>query len=151
MLRSVSVPGRLLAVAVVALVALGVASCARTLPEQDLRIVSATPQEKLTAEILWKDYHADRAAADRQHHGKVMLVTGTVTGFERTGAKFVMFGQGEAAESAVPATATGVQANLLTDTADGILASVQLREKMMLKCYCEGLSGNVILKSCTKP
>jgi hypothetical protein len=127
-------------------IALLAAGCARTLPDQDLRITEATPHIKLSADILWKDYQSDRQAADSKYHGKAVLVTGVVTGIEKPSlvAPVVMFGQ-------VDGKAPGVQANLLTDTAAQVLAGLEPKQRITLKCFCDGLSTNVILKSCTKP
>jgi len=118
----------------------------RTLPDQDLRITEAVPQIKLSADLLWKDYQSNRAAADRQYHGKAVLVTGTVTGIEKSTPElqYVMFGQTQG-------QAPGVQANLLTDTAAQVIAAAEPKQRLTLKCFCEGLSTNVILKSCVKP
>jgi hypothetical protein len=44
-----------------------------------------------------------------------------------------------------------VQANLLTDTADQVLAGLEPKQRITLKCFCDGLSTNLVLKSCTKP
>jgi hypothetical protein len=119
--------------------------CAKTLPDQDLRITAATPHIKLSADILWKDYQSDRGAADRKYHGQAVLVSGVVTGIEKsTPAAFVMFGQ---ADGKPP----GVQALLLSDTADQVLTGLEPKQRVTLKCFCDGLSTNVILKSCTKP
>jgi hypothetical protein len=120
--------------------------CAKTLPDQDLRITQATPQIKVSADILWKDYQSDRTSADRQYHGKALLVTGVITGIEKSSpvSRFVMFGQ---ANGQPP----GVQANLLADTADQVLAGLETKQRITLKCFCDGLSTNLILKSCTRP
>jgi len=122
------------------------ASCARTLPDQDRRITQTTPQVKLSADILWKDYAADRVNADRQYHGKALLVTGVVTSIEKPSAElqYVMFGQTQG-------KAPGIQANLLVDTANDVMTGVQPGQRITLKCFCEGLSTNVLLKSCVKP
>jgi len=127
-------------------VILAMTGCAKTLPDQDLRITEATPQIKVSADILWKDYQSDRNAAGRQYHGKAVLVTGVVTGIEKSSpvSRFVMFGQ---ANGQPP----GVQANLLADTADQVLAGLESKQRITLKCFCDGLSANLILKSCTKP
>lgn len=108
--------------------------------------MQAVPQIKLSADILWKDYQSDRTAADRQYHGKAVLVTGVVTGIDKTApeSSFVMFGQ-------IPGQPVGVQARLLTDTAADVLKGVEPRQRVTLKCFCDGLSTNVILKSCVKP
>src|SRR5262249_13369104 len=38
-------------------------ACAQHLPDQDLRILEASPAAKLTPEDLWRDFQANRAAA----------------------------------------------------------------------------------------
>jgi hypothetical protein len=121
------------------------AACMDRLPDQDLRILSATPVARLSADILWQEYQADRDAADRNYWGKPIVVTGTVTA---TGAAdvptdgYVLFGQDET---------FGVRANLLEDQAVAIMAEVAPDRRLTLKCFCEGLSGHVVLKSCVKP
>jgi len=123
-------------------VVLAGAACADTLPEQDRRITQATPFEKLSADVLWKDYQADKNAANRRYFGKAVDVTGKVTSVESSAPKRVMFEQVEA---------VAVEARLLDDQADAILAAAVVGERVTLRCYCAGLSGNVILTSCIKP
>jgi hypothetical protein len=121
------------------------AACMDRLPDQDLRILSATPVARLSADILWTEYAADSTAADRAYWSKPIVVTGTVTS---TGAadvptdEYVLFGQTET---------FGVRANLLEEQAEAILAEASPGERLTLKCFCEGLSGHVMLKSCVKP
>jgi hypothetical protein len=121
------------------------AACMDRLPDQDLRILAATPVARLSADILWQEYQADSAAADRAYWGKAIVVTGTVT---HTGDanvptdRFVLFGQNET---------FGVRANLLDDHAEAILAEATADRRFTLKCFCDGLSGHVVLKSCVKP
>ncbi len=45
----------------------------------------------------------------------------------------------------------GVRANLLDEQAAGILAKTKEDPRVTLKCYCEGLDGNLVLKSCVRP
>jgi hypothetical protein len=122
--------------------ALLIAACADTLPDQDRRITEARPAAKLSVDFLWKDYQADRAAADRKYWGKAVDISGKVTGVETTAPRRVMF------EVQAP---LGVEARLLDDHAAEILASVNMGERTTLRCFCAGLSGNVILTSCIRP
>ena len=134
-------------VALPALVAgfIAIVACTDHLPEQDLRILSAAPVARLSADILWQEYQGDRDAADRAYWGKPVVITGTVTA---TGSAdvptdaYVLFGQTET---------FGVRANLLDEQAAEILADAGPGARLTLKCFCEGLSGHVILKSCVKP
>ena len=44
----------------------------------------------------------------------------------------------------------GVRANLLDEQAAEILAKTKEDPRVTLKCYCEGINGNLILKSCVR-
>jgi hypothetical protein len=119
-------------------------SCVDRLPDQDLRILAATPAARLSADILWKDYTTDAAKANREYFGEAIVVTGNVTAFGTNAPteRFVLFGQ---------TNDYGVRANLLEEQAAAILERAQKEPKMTLKCFCEGLNGHVILKSCVLP
>lgn len=119
------------------------AACSGPLPDQDRRIVAAAPDAKLSADLLVKDFAADSRAASRRYHGRTMLVTGVVTATSsETGHAFVRFGaKGE----------PGIEARLLDDEAAQVLAVATPGERVTLKCFCEGLDRDVILKSCVKP
>lgn len=119
-----------------------VAACADRLPDQDRRITETRPTAKLSVDYLWKDYQTDRAAADRKYWGKAVDISGKVTSVETTAPRRVMF------ELQAP---LGVEARLLDDHADEILASVTVGERATLRCFCAGLSGNVVLTSCIRP
>ncbi|MCC7043346.1 MAG: hypothetical protein IT183_05765 [Acidobacteria bacterium] len=128
--------------ALVAAAAFGVAAgCTDRLPDQDLRIIETAPVERLSAALLWQDFQTVREQAERNYNGKAIVVTGDVTraGTEETGETYVYFAQTEAA---------GVYAGLLAEQAATILAGVQDNPRVRLKCFCEGFSTNVVLKSC---
>jgi hypothetical protein len=123
--------------------AIAAAGCADTLPDQDLRITVAVPVAKLPAEDLWKEYQADSEAADAAYWGKAIEVSGTVTHLDAEPAeRYILLGQSDQ---------FGVRANLLDDTADEILAATKEGDRLRLKCFCAGLDGHVILKSCVRP
>ena len=126
----------------VAVVALFVSSCADTLPEQDRRITEAHPSEKISVDFLWKEYQADAKAADRKYWGKAIDVTGKVTSVESSAPQRVMF---------LLQAEHGIEARLLDDQSPTIIQSTVVGERTTLRCFCAGLSGNVILKSCIKP
>jgi MarR-like DNA-binding transcriptional regulator SgrR of sgrS sRNA len=69
-------------------------------------------------------------------------VTGKVTSVESSAPQRVMF------ELQAP---NGIEARLLDDQAAAIVEAAVVSERITLRCYCAGLSGNVILKSCIKP
>jgi hypothetical protein len=128
--------------ALVVTAAIGVtAGCTDRLPDQDLRIIEAAPVERLSAALLWQDFQTSREQAERNYNGKAIVVIGDVTraGTEETGETYVYFAQTDTA---------GVYAVLLAEQAKAILAGVQDNSRVRLKCFCEGLSTNVVLKSC---
>ena len=134
-----------LAAAVVAsVVTSGLLGCVDRLPDQDLRVVGAVPVAKMSADILWKEYQQDQRQANRSYWGKVIEVTGTVTkvGDDVRTDRYLLFGQTDG---------FGVRANLLDEGATQILTDARANPRLTLKCFCDGLSGNVVLKSCVKP
>lgn len=116
-------------------------ACADRLPEQDLRIFNAVPAERVSAAVLWDDFQQNPGQAARTCHGRAVIVTGIVTqaGTGEPGDRYVYFARTESA---------GVRAFLLDEAADAILASVRESPRVVLKCFCEGLSTDVVLKSC---
>ena len=126
----------------VAVLGLLVSACANTLPDQDRRITEAHPAEKISVDFLWKEYQADAKAADRKYWGKAIDVTGKVTSAESSAPQRVMF---------LLQSEHGIEARLLDDQAAAIIQSAVVGERTTLRCFCAGLSGNVILKSCIKP
>ena len=116
-------------------------ACVNRLPDQDLRILSATPDAKLSVELLWKEFQTNRDQARRTYFGKVVEITGSATraGDNVPTDRYVFFAQsGE----------FGVRANLLDEQAAAILIKTKENPRLTLKCYCEGVDGNLILKSC---
>ena len=128
------------------LFAIGVltASCVSRLPDQDLRILSVKPDAKLSVELLWKEYQTNADQARRAYFGKVVEITGSATrvGEDVPTDRYVFFAQGGD---------FGVRATLLDEQAPAILVKTKENPRVTLKCYCEGLDGNLILKSCVRP
>jgi hypothetical protein len=129
---------------VAGLALLSLVSCVDRLPDQDLRILSAEPAAKLSADLLWKEFHDTPEAARRNWFGKVVEVTGIATrvGDDAPTDRYVLFGQNGD---------LGVRANLLDEQAASILAQAKEEPRITLRCYCEGMDGNLILKSCVTP
>jgi hypothetical protein len=128
--------------AFVVAVVLGVAAgCTDRLPDQDLRILETPPVARLSAALLWQDFQTVTDQAARNYNGKAIVVSGDVTraGTEETGETYVYFAQTDTA---------GVYAGLLVEQASAILDDVQEDPRVRLKCFCQGLSTNVVLKSC---
>jgi tRNA_anti-like len=145
MIPALRIARRLLVVAASALIATSTLACVDQLPEQDLRILSTPPAARLSADLLWEDYRTNREQADRTYRGKAIVVTGTVTaaGAGEPGQRYVVFGRA--------AGGGGVRASLLDEQASAILASAKEQPKLTIKCFCEGVTDYVILKSCVAP
>ena len=105
--------------------------------------MAATPEAKLSADVLWKEFQAGIPAAVRRYHGRALVVSGVVTrvtqGAESATVFFAQAGD------------RGIVANLLDDQAAAIVKSATSGERLTLKCYCEGFAADIILKSCVKP
>lgn len=128
------------------LVAAASVACTERLPDQDLRILSAAPVERLSASLLWDDYARDAAGARSRYGGRAIVVTGQQPelGADAPGQRFVRF---------VVADKKGVvRASLLDEQAAAILATAKDAPRVTLKCFCEGLLGTeIVLKSCVVP
>lgn len=120
---------------------LAASACMRTLPDQDLRIRNAVAIAKMTPADLWQDFQKDAAAAHRQYWGKAVEISGKVTSADgpEAPAPAIFFAQ---------ADTRGVRARLLIDDAPEILKVAIAGQRVRLKCYCEGLQSDLILKSC---
>ena len=119
-------------------------ACVSRLPDQDLRILSAKPDAKLSVELLWKEFRTNSDQARRNYFGKAVEITGSATrvGDDVPTDRYLFFAQsGE----------FGIRANLLDEQAAEILAKTKEDPRLTLKCYCEGVDGNLILKSCVRP
>lgn len=128
--------------AIVVTATIGVAGgCTDELPDQDLRILEAAPVERLSAALLWQDFQTARDQAESRYNGKAVVVIGEVTGSgtSEAGEAHVFFAQTPTA---------GVYAGLLAEQASSILAGIGENPRVRLKCFCEGLTTNVVLKSC---
>ena len=130
------------ALSLVSITLLVCSGCVDRLPEQDRRITVTTAVAKLTAEDLWKDFQQDAAAARQKYWGKAIEISGKPTRTDADGpSSYVFFSQAEP---------YGVRANLLDDQAASIVADAQSGARIRLKCFCEGIDGNVVLKSCIR-
>ena len=131
------------AVALFTLLASLAAACADRLPDQDLRILQASPVAKLTTDLLWSEYQADRRAANRKYWGNAIEVSGKISSLEQTPPRVTFVHEAK--------SGAGVQANLLEERARGVLADAAAGQRITLRCFCEGLQTNVVLKSCIRP
>ena len=117
------------------------AACVNRLPDQDLRIRTATPVAKMSAADLWQDYQKDARQADGRYWGRAVELSGVLSSTDVTNpaAPTLIFTQ---------AGGRGLRARLLDEDAPAILKTVAVGQRVTLVCFCEGLSGDVILKSC---
>lgn len=123
---------------------LALSACARTLPEEDRRILPAVAIAKLSTDDLWKDYQQDARDANARYWGQAIEVAGQVAEVakDRTPPQLTF---GAAPE-------VRVRASLLGDQAPTLLESAAAGQRVRLKCFCAGLDGStVVLKSCVKP
>ena len=128
------------------LVAGWLVSCADHLPDQDLRILTASPAAKLSAADLWRDFQADAAAARRRYFGAAVDVSDAPTAIEPNapgGGRILFLQNGE----------RGIVARLLDDRAAETVKDAKAGARMTLRCFCEGLTPDkdVLLKSCIRP
>jgi hypothetical protein len=133
---------RLAAALLFACVPLLSAGCADQLPDQDRRILDASPDLKVSTDILWAEFQANTSSANERYWGKAVEVTGKVTGKTESPARIIFLPQH---------SSSGTEARLLDDRAAATLAAANVGERMTLRCFCAGLESNVILKSCIKP
>lgn len=119
-------------------------ACVDRLPDQDLRITTAVPAAKLSSDLLWQEFEKDPSGSAKRYFGKAIDLTGKITSLEASGSTgpFIFFAQSEKG---------GVRASLLADRAAETLKDLQPGAKVNLKCFCEGLKTDVILKSCIRP
>jgi hypothetical protein len=121
------------------------AACVDRLPDQDRRILGATPVAKLPVADLSKEFQASRADANRKYWGKAVEVTGDVS------ASAPVNGTTTSLVFADKSGAALAEAWLLDDQAAAIVAGLAQNRRVRLKCYCEGLTTKVVLKSCVRP
>ena len=126
-------------------VLMGAAACANHIPDQDLRILTATPSAKLPSDDLWSDFQKDPAGARSRYFGKAIDISGRVVAIDADPAKppAIFFGKlGE----------PGVRARLLDERAADIVKEAAVGARISLRCFCEGLDDkhDVLLKSCIR-
>lgn len=121
------------------------AACADRLPDQDLRILNATPAAKISSGLLWKDYSADAKAADTRYWGKAVEMSGRISTVVPDAPARLIFLPDRDAKN-------GIEARLLDDRAKDTLTGASAGDRITLRCFSEGMQqGNLILKSCVKP
>lgn len=129
------------------LVVLGVcaSACAQTLPEHDNRIFTATPVAKLSVGDLVRAFEADASAANERFTGRALEVSGLVQDMSD--------GSGAAASFHLVSSdrQRQVRVSLHEDRAAETVKTLVNGERATLRCFCEGLTELVQLKSCVIP
>jgi hypothetical protein len=123
---------------------MGAAACASHIPDQDLRILTATPSAKLPSDDLWSDFQKDPAGARSRYFGKAIDISGRVVAIDASpNPPAIFFGKlGE----------PGVRARLLDERAADVVKEAAVGARISLRCFCEGLDDrhDVLLKSCIR-
>lgn len=125
--------------------AVAAAACAQTLPEHDNRIFTAVPVAKLSATDLVRAFETDGPAASDRFVGNAIEVSGVVRELADTpavGTSFLLVaGDGS----------RHVRASLHEDRAVELFKTLANGQRTTLRCFCEGMTDHVQLKSCVVP
>jgi hypothetical protein len=121
------------------------AACAQTLPEHDNRIFTATPVAKLSAADLVQAFTANQADATDRFVGKAVEVSGIVQDLQGDPgtARTFLLSAGDSARH--------VRVSLHEDRAPEITKALANGQRATFRCFCEGMTDHVQLKSCVVP
>jgi hypothetical protein len=117
-------------------------ACGPAVSDHDNRIFATPASIKLSAVDLSAAYSSAIGAADGKYRGHVLEVSGVVDKAPPGGGKVMLKG----AEKGPL-----VEASLHEDIAGELLKTMADGQRVMLKCFCEGLNQTVRLKSCVAP
>ena len=117
-------------------------ACGPAVSDHDNRIFATPASIKLSAADLSAAYLAGIGAADGKYRGHVLEVSGVVEKAASGGGNVMLKG----AEKGPL-----VEASLHEDIASELLKTMADGQRVMLKCFCEGLNETVRLKSCVAP
>lgn len=120
--------------------------CAQTLPEHDNRIFTAVPVAKLSSIDLAQAFATDSAAAAGRFVGKAIDVSGIVRDLKPTET-----GLGTAFLLAAGDGPTHVRVSLHEDRAVEIAKGLVNGQRATFRCFCEGVTDHIQLKSCVVP
>jgi hypothetical protein len=129
---------RLIAGMIVAAVSI---ACGPAVSDHDNRIFATPASLKLSAADLSAAYASDARAADGRYRGRVLEISGVVNKVNPPGAVMLVGG-----EKGPP-----VEASLHEDVAAELIKTMAERQRVTIKCFCEGLDQQVRLKSCVAP
>lgn len=126
--------------------AVTLAGCAQTLPEHDNRIFTAVPIAKLSSVDLAQAFVTDGSAAATRFVGKAIEVSGLVRDLTPAGA-----GQGTTFLLSAGDGPKHVRVSLHEDRAAEITKGLVNGQRATFRCFCEGMTDHVQLKSCVVP
>ena len=116
-------------------------ACGPAVSDHDNRIFATPASVKLSAADLSTAYASDAGAADGRYRGRVLEISGVIDKVNPGGA--VMLAGGEKGPV--------VSASLHEDVAAEMIKTLAERQRVTIKCFCEGLDQQVRLKSCVAP
>ncbi len=119
--------------------AVSVVACGPAVSDHDNRIFATPASIKLSAVDLSSTYGSDPGSADSRYRGRVLEVSGVINKVESASSKLILTGAENGA---------AVEASLHEDVAAEMLKTVAEAQRITIKCFCEGLSQHVRLKSC---
>ena len=127
------------------LVVLMSAACAQTLPEHDNRIFTAVPIIKLSATNLVQIFTTNNAEATDRFVGNAIEVSGVIQDLqgEPGTARTFFLSAGDSPRH--------VRISLHEDRAPEIAKTLANGQRVTFRCFCEGLTDHVQLKSCVVP
>lgn len=117
--------------------------CAQTLPEHDNRIFTAVPTAKLSVADLVQAYTDNAVGASARFDGRAVEVSGLVPALPVPPTSAFLLTSGDAAQR--------VRVSFHEDQADESLKTLDVGRRITLRCFCEGLTDLVTLKSCVIP
>ena len=126
----------------IAAIAIALVACGPAVSDHDNRIFATPASLKLSASDLSGAYLSDAGAADGRYRGRVLEVSGVI---DKANA-----GTGSLTMKGVE-NGPVVEASLHEDVAAEMKKTMADGQRVMLKCFCEGLSQAVRLKSCVAP
>ena len=121
------------------LLAAGALACGPAVSDHDNRIFAIPASIKLSAVDLSAAYASDAGSADGRYQGRVLEVSGVIGKVDSGRAALVLTG---AEKGPI------VEASLHEDVAAEMLKTLAVTQRVIIKCFCEGLNQQVRLKSC---
>ena len=117
-------------------------ACGPAVSDHDNRIFATPASIKLSAVDLSTAYGTDAGAADGRYRGRVLEVSGVIDKANPGGVAVTLRGADKG---------PGVEVSLHEDVAAEMRKTMADGQRVTIKCFCEGLTQQVRLKSCVAP